>query len=321
VLRATADDGRETMLVVRAGQSWGHHHMDKGSLWGWFRNTHFFGDAAWGSPPGGTYWNPYKQGPAGHTTIEFVGINNWPLPCKYPAPWIADEVYEKDYDYCMARCLYPYNPRLQVTNSTPVAMVNGFDRQVLLVHPDIMIVRDNVETTVPTIWRMHSLQFAGTTIEPGGAALAASNGVVGRLRMAYPEGVAFTTTAVHDLPTEDGRGKIPNEPFGSPPGGKKAIDTRTLVIRWDMPPNTSATWVFSATEKDAKPVRIERLDDAGRVTRLTTDAGLVITAMMSNDPFSWKGDGIEFDGSVGLVLGRTALPVRCARLTVDKAAK
>jgi hypothetical protein len=315
VLRATADGKRETMLVVRAGQSWGHHHMDKGSLWGWFRDTHFFGDAAWGSPPGGTYWNPYKQGPAGHTTIEFVGINNWPLPCKYPAPWIADEAYEEDFDYCMARCLYPYNPQLDMKESSPVAFRNGFDRQVLLVHPDILVVRDNIETTVPTIWRLHSFQFEGTRVEPGGALLAATNGLHGRLRMVYPDGVQFTTTAVHDLPTEDGRGKIPNEPFGSPPGPKKPYDTRTMVLRWDMPPNTSATWVFSVHDKDAKPVRVERLDGAGRVTRLTTDEGQVITVLMANAPFSWNGAGIAFEGSVGLVMGKTAHPIRCARLT------
>jgi hypothetical protein len=315
VLRATAKDDRESMIVVRAGQSWGHHHMDKGSLWGFFRNTHFFGDAAWGGPPGGTYWNPYKQGPAGHTTIEFVGILNWPLPCKYPAPWIADEDYEKDFDYCMARCLYPFNPKLEIKESSPVAFRNGFDRQVLLVHPDILVVRDNIETTVPTIWRMHSFQFAGTTVEPGGALLAATNGVHGRLRMVYPDNVRFTTTAVHDLPIEDGRGKIPNEPFGSPPGGKKPYDTRTLVLRWDMPRNTSATWVFSVHEKDAKPVKVERLDDAGRVTRLTTDEGMVIVAFMNTEPFAWKGEGMEFEGSVGLIADKKTYPIRATKLT------
>ncbi|MFW5839542.1 MAG: hypothetical protein ACOCZE_03090, partial [Planctomycetota bacterium] len=50
----------ESFAVLRAGQSWGHHHEDKGSLWFWGRNVHFFGDCSWGSPPGGTYWNPFK---------------------------------------------------------------------------------------------------------------------------------------------------------------------------------------------------------------------------------------------------------------------
>jgi hypothetical protein len=318
VLRAAAPDGRESMVIVRAGQSWGHHHMDKGSLWGWFRDTHFFGDAAWGGPPGGTYWNPYKQGPAGHTTIEFVGINNWPLPCKYPAPWIADESYEADFDYCMARCMYPYNPALDLSEPSPVAFRNGFDRQVLLVHPDILLVRDNIETTVPTIWRMHSFQFEGTKIEPGGALLAATNGLHGRLRMVFPDNVQFATTAVHDLPTEDGRGKIPNEPFGSPPGGKKPYDTRTLVLRWDMPRNTSATWVFSVHEKGAKPVKVERLDNAGRVTRLTMDDGLLITAFLNNETFRWQGQGLDFEGTAGLVIGKKVHPVRCAKLTAKE---
>jgi hypothetical protein len=88
-----------------------------------------------------------------------------------------------------------------------------------------------------------------------------------------------------------------------------------MVLRWDMPPNTSATWVFSVHDKDAKPVRVERLDGAGRVTRLTTDEGQVITVLMANAPFSWNGAGIAFEGSVGLVMGKTAHPIRCARLT------
>jgi hypothetical protein len=312
VLRGTAADGRESFVVVRAGQSWGHHHQDKGSLWGWFRNVHFFGDAAWGSPPGGTYWNPYKQGPASGTQIEFVGINNWPLPCKYPAPWIADEDYAPDFSYALARCLYPYNPDLDLAKSSPAALRNGYDRQVLLVHPDLLIVRDNVETTCPTIWRMHSYQPDGTTVGEGRATLASPQGVTGTLAMLYPDGVRFTTTAVHDLPISDGR--VINEPFGhkAEAGARMPYDTRSLVLRWDMPASTSATWVFSVHERGEDPPSAARLDADGKVVQVALADGREVIALMNIEPFAWRGRGIEFEGTVGLVVRAGTKTVRRA---------
>jgi len=326
VLRGRDDKGRESFVVVRAGQSWGHHHQDKGSLWGWFRNVHFFGDAAWGGPPGPTYWNPYKQGPASGTQIELLGVNNWPLPCKYPAPWIADEQYEKDFDYCLARCMYPYNPPMDLSRSTPVALRNGYDRQVLLVHPDLLIVRDNVETTCATIWRLHSYQVDGTRTAAGGATLASPQGVTGELAMVYPDGVKFTTTTVHDLPLDDGT--VVGLPFGHKPGaaadgrhgGPAAFDTRSMVLRWDMPADTSATWTFAVHGGAGKPPVSRRLDEAGRVTQVTFGDGTRVVALMSAEPFAFVGDGIDFAGTVGLVIRPPAgpakvYPIRAARLT------
>ena len=327
VLRGTDPKGRESVVVVRAGQSWGHHHMDKGSLWGWFRNVHFFGDAAWGSPPGGTYWNPYKQGPPGHTTIELVGVNNWPLPCKYPAPWIADDEYRPEYSYAMARCRYPYNPAMDLSRSSPPSMTNGFDRQVLLVHPDLLIVRDNMETTCPTIWRMHSYQVDGTKVDGSRVTMESPQGVTGTLSMLHPDGVAFSTSLVHDLPTEDGKGPVPNLPFGSKPGQIKAgakgaslpYDTRSMVLKWEMPMNASASWVFAVHEQGEAPAKAERLDKDGRVVRVTLADGRTIVVLLSNSPFTWEGEGIVFEGSAGLVVrgpdGTRTYPIRAARLT------
>ena len=63
-------------------------------------------------------------------------MTNWTLPCKYAAPWISDEQYADGYDYANARCMYPFNPRLDLSRSTAAALRNGYDRQVLFVHPD-----------------------------------------------------------------------------------------------------------------------------------------------------------------------------------------
>ena len=293
----------ESFVVVRAGQSWGHHHEDKGSLWGWFRNVHFFGDASWGGPPGGTYWNKYKQGPPGHSEIELVGINNWTLPCKYPSPWISDEQYTNSFDYVNARCLYPYNPKLDLTQSTPVALRNGYDRQVLFVHPDLLIVRDNVETTCPTIWRLHSYQPAGTTAAGNRATLKSPQNVTGQLAMLYPAGVTFELIDQHDL-ADPSPGK-----FGS-----------SVLLKWAMPFNTSATWVFGAhAEGEAAPV-MELLDKEGRVTKVKLADGREVIALLNGEPFEFKGAGIEFAGTVGLVIREnghaTPHPVRATTLNV-----
>jgi hypothetical protein len=293
----------ESYIVVRAGQSWGHHHADKGSLWGWFRDVHFFGDCDWGGPPGGTYWNPFKQGPASGTQIEFVGINNWTLPCKFPAPWISDEQYEKGFDYVNARCLYPYNPDLDLSRSTPVALQNGYDRQVLFVHPDLMIVRDNVETTCPTIWRMHSYQPQGTTVDGSRAALASRHGVTGDLAIAYPANPKIELVDKIDI----AESKAFGEKFA-----------QSVMLKWQMPANTSATWTFAARGNQEKPARVESIDPEGRVTRITLDSGTEIIALLNRDPFQWKGEGIEFDGTVALVIRESGKPTRAHAVRAEK---
>lgn len=297
------DHQTESYIVVRAGQSWGHHHADKGSLWGWFRNVHFFGDCDWGAPPGGTYWNMYKQGPASGTQIEFAGINNWTLPCKYPAPWISDEQYDQEFDYVNARCLYPYNPDLDLSRSTPVALRNGYDRQVLFVHPDLMIVRDNIETTCPTIWRLHSYQPSGTTVTGSRATLVSPHNVTGQLAILHPASATLTAVDHDDLnPPDKGRGKF----------------AASIALKWDMPANTSATWSFAAHHPSEPSPRIESIDDQGRVTKITLGNGQEIIAFLNRDRFQWKNADIEFDGTVGLVIRPFGKPTRAHPIRVDK---
>ncbi|MCC5828590.1 MAG: hypothetical protein JJU36_04005 [Phycisphaeraceae bacterium] len=314
VLRAIVPDKGESFAVVRSGQSWGHHHQDKGSLWFWGRNVHFFGDNSWGSPPGGTYWNPFKQGPASGTQIEFVGINNWPLPCKYPAAWISDEDYRREYgyDYVNARNMFPYNPRLDLAQSTPVALHQGYDRQVLFIHPDIMIVRDNVQTTCPTVWRFHSYQMERTDIRGGAATLRSTHGVTGQLQMVYPDGIEFKTLdrfpEIH--PDTGQTSQWAGQPF------------TTLQMEWPMPMSSDATWVFGVHgDRQAQP-RIQRLDEKGRVVRITLADGTIITSLMNIEPFTFAGHGIRFEGKVGIVIERPGEPVRmhpirAQRLTRD----
>jgi len=304
----------ESFLVLRAGQSWGHHHEDKGSMWFWGRNVHFFGDCSWGAPPGGTYWNQYKQGPASGTQIELVGVTNWTLPCKYAAPWISDDEYAADYDYANARCLYPFNPKLDLSRSTPVALRNGYDRQVLFVHPDLLIVRDNVETTCPTIWRMHSFQPGGTKVAGNRATLASPQGPVGELAVLSPaEGVTLRLND-RDILNDKYR-----DADGKPlPHDRLPQFNGSVELRWDMPPNTSATWVFGVHDKAEPAPKAELLDPAGRVTRVRLAGGTEVIALLNIEPFAYRGEGIDFEGTVGLVVregGRTTRhAIRATRL-------
>ena len=305
-----AGEAPESFAVLRAGQSWGHHHEDKGSLWFWGRGVHFFGDCSWGGPPGGTYWNPFKQGPASGTQIELVGITNWTLPCKYAAPWISDERYDAEagYDYANARCMYPFNPRLDVAQSTPVALRNGYDRQVLFVHPDVLIVRDNVEANCPTVWRLHSYQKETTKVQGASATLASPQGIVGNLRMVYPDGVRFA--ALGEYP--------PINPFTGEPHGDSGKPFSSLMLEWKMPAETSATWAFAVNGPGQAQPKVERLDDQGRVTRVTLADGTQITALLNITPFTYTSGTIDFEGTVGLVVTKdgktTAHPIRAQKL-------
>ncbi len=285
------DRSEESFLVLRAGQSWGHHHMDKGSMWFWGRGVHFFGDCSWGAPPGGTYGNPFKQGPASGTQIEMKGITNWTLPCKYAAPYIADETYADGYDYALARCQFPFNPKLELAKDAPSALWNGYDRQVLFVHPDVLIVRDNVQAVCETVWRLHSFQKDSTRVKGNTATLKSSHGVTGELAIVYPRGVKLDTL-----------GEFPKvSPWGGQPHKDSGKPFSTLMLEWEMPTNTSATWAFAVHGKGEKAPKTEKLDENGYVTKVTLHDGSSIVALLNIDPFEYTVAGRTFKGTAGLV--------------------
>jgi hypothetical protein len=352
VTSRTEGRSEESFLVVRACQSWGHHHEDKGSLWGWFRNVHFFGDSSWGGPPGGTYGNEYKQGPAGGTQIEFVGVNNWPLPCKYPGPWIADDEYAGQFDYAVARCLYPYNPDLDLSKPSPAALRNGYDRQVLFVHPrgpaagggaaaDLIVVRDNVESACPTIWRFHSFQPVGTTVNGARATLASPQNVVGEMEIVYPagpwknellaamcKGADYLKFRSH-VPPRDVQmlrvndRDILNDKYHEADGMPSPFESLpkfggSLELRWDMPPSTSATWLFNSHDKTEPAHQARLLDPQGRAVAVKLHDGSEVVALMNIEPFKLSAEGIEFEGTAGLVIRKdgkaTVHPIRCRTL-------
>ena len=87
--------------------------------------------------------------------------------------------------------MYPYNPDLNLSRSSPSVLRNGYDRQVLFVHPDLLIVRDNVETTVPTIWRIHSYQVDGTSVNGPRVSMKSPQGVTAELAVLYPRDVGY----------------------------------------------------------------------------------------------------------------------------------
>jgi hypothetical protein len=87
------------------------------------------------------------------------------------------------------------------------------------VHPDLLIVRDNVETTCPTIWRLHSYQLAGTTTDGNLSIIKSAQNVTGQLVMLYPAGVKFEMIDHDDLNT----GKDAGGKFGS-----------SVLLKWNM---------------------------------------------------------------------------------------
>jgi hypothetical protein len=82
--------------------------------------------------------------------------------------------------------------------------------------------------------------------------------------------------------------------------------------------NTSATWTFGApAEGEAAPIA-ELLDKAGRVTKVTLADGREVIAFLNGEPFEFSGDGVEFTGTVGLVIRETGKtnfhPIRATTL-------
>ncbi len=301
-MRSFGPDSSEGYLLLRAGQAWGHHHMDKGAIWFWGRNVPFIVNAAWGSPPGGTYGNDYKQGPAGRTQIEFKGVNNWTLPAKYPAPWISDDEYSELIDYANARCMFPYNPALDLSTSTPPAARNGYDRQVLFIKPDVFVVRDNLETVCETVWRFHTAQPDNMQREKAAADFSSTEGVHGRLQLLWPPDVEFVHIAEDDLNRQSLGSRFGNRKGDDIGRGRTAgFDTVTELFRWDMPRNQSATWIFGVRKDGEPPLNAETIDQHGKVTRLTLPDGSSVIIFLNITPFEYTGNGIKFNGTVGVV--------------------
>jgi len=67
---------------------------------------------------------------------------------------------------------------------------------------------------------------------------------------------------------------------------------------------------------------VRLLDEEGKVTRVVLAGGTVVTAFLNIEPFRYSGGGLEFDGTVGLVIqkdGKTRVhPIRATKLTVPE---
>jgi hypothetical protein len=185
---------------------------------------------------------------------------------------------------------------------------------VLLVHPDLLIVRDNLQTNCATIWRMHSFWPEGTTVQGGQAKLATDQQLTGHLQFVYPaSGVDLSLVDRDDLNT-----------YKDPDGNPLPLDQRpkfgsSVVIKWPMP--ASATWTFGVNAEGEAAPQSQMLDKEGKVTKVTLADGRQIIALLNIEPFEYSGEGIEFAGTVGLVIkhqGKTTVQaIRASKLTAQ----
>ena len=90
------------------------------------------------------------------------------------------------------------------------------------------------------------------------------------------------------------------------------------MLRWDMPMDTSATWAFGVHGRRGATT-LRGLDEHGYVTRTVLADGRTVTSLMNGTPFTWSGAGIEFAGTVGVVITtdgkHTATAIRADKLT------
>ena len=161
---------------------------------------------------------------------------------------------------------------------------------------------------------MHSYQPAGTKAAGSRATLASPQGVVGELAILYPAGVELRTVdrdILNDKYTDANGKPLPFE--------KLPKFSKSLELRWDMPPDTAATWIFAVRGVNEPAPQVELLDAAGRVVRVKLPDGRQVVAFLNIEPFRWSGEGLDFDGTVGLVIrgrdGRAqAFPIRADKL-------
>ncbi len=92
----------------------------------------------------------------------------------------------------------------------------------------------------------------------------------------------------------------------------------SVELKWAMPRNTSATWVFTLRDAGDAPATVEALEPEGRVLRIHEADGRELLVMLDDRPFSWEGAGLRFAGSVGLAVREdgawTLHPIRARQL-------
>lgn len=277
ILRA-GDGNDETWLLLRNGESWGHHHCDDCSIQMYAKGSPFITDAGRGSP----LEMFYKYDERGHSRISLEDVSLVNFVGRYHRGWIKKEFFSEAADYVLGYT--PFLDDLSPRKDGNPALMNPInpgwhERQVLFVRPGYFVVRD----TVRTIYREEfNLHFDSNQVVQNGPVVTVT-GASGAEMDAI-----FVT---------------PNPKFeiGQIEGGRRNGGTTTYIKTVQSPEREFLFVLYPRRAGEPSPI-VKPLKANMGLTLTTADGN--DTIFLSHEPVEYKQGDIEFAGRVGLIRTR-----------------
>ncbi len=143
VIRGVDIKGVETMLALRGGSAWGHHHDDEGSLIFYAKGRMMLGDICGGGIP---MEGARKFADNGHSRWTLSGINAQSYMHRYNRGWITELRENGNLTYATAYVPI-FNYRDENYLNIPMKTVVEHYRTVVQLEPEIFLVFDKCNTT------------------------------------------------------------------------------------------------------------------------------------------------------------------------------
>jgi len=277
VLRAKDAQGDETWMLLRVGESWGHHHADDNSIHMYAKGAPLISDAGKGS----RISEDWKYNAYGHSRISLPEVNVHNYVGRHHRGWIKDRYFSEAADYLLGYTPFLDNlsPRKDGNPAQMTPINPGFhDRQVLFVRPDYFLVRDTVRSSgySEDLW----LHLDATEIKQDGNVITAitKNGV--ELDMIFLQGLgkSFDTGTVNGKPVATRYVKISQRP-----------DSDFIYL------------LYPRRTGDPRPA-VQPIRDARGIIGTRVERGNAVeTLFLSHEPVEHKEGDIEFRGIAGLV--------------------
>ncbi len=151
MFRGTDESGRDSLLALRCGQSWGHHHQDEGSIQFFARGRSLIVDSAFSYPQ---QIGEKKLIAAGHSRWSPRNFDPQNYLWRFNRGWIERHSVEDPFTFavaytpvCMIACL-PQKPMLL---PSPIEHT----RTIVQITATCYLIVDESQTNVPQVVRFH----------------------------------------------------------------------------------------------------------------------------------------------------------------------
>lgn len=173
MFRGSSGDGSETLLALRSGAAWGHHHNDDGSIQFYAAGTSMIVDAMFSRPSAG----PKKFAASGHsrwTLRDAEPVNHF---WRFSRGWVS--AMDLDGPLAFATAYSPvFLVRAGADPAMPLRRPALHTRTIVQISPEAYLVADTAD---PVLDQQVSFHLPGQAAFAGGFCIAKPSGAAARL--------------------------------------------------------------------------------------------------------------------------------------------